>query len=123
TADRLPGATHTACGLRLYALFSTRHFQAFYPCVLAYMILSMPTLALVNTISFRQMDEPARHFGSVRLWGTIGWIVAGLLISYGFAWDSRDGLARGLLGKTFLMSSVASFALGLYRLTLPRTPR
>ena len=121
-AERLLGAIHITGGLLLYALYSTRHFQAFYPCVLAYMILYMPTLALVNTISFRQMDEPARHFGSVRLWGTIGWIVAGLLISYGFAWDSRDGLARGLLGKTFLMSSIASFALGLYSFTLPRTP-
>src|SRR2546429_768813 len=53
-------------------------------------------------------------FPYTTLFRSIGWIVAGLLISYGFAWDSRDGLARGLLGKTFLMSSIASFALGLY---------
>src|SRR5881275_1609951 len=119
-AEQLLGAIHIAGALLLYALYSTRHFQAFYPCVLAYMILYMPTLALVNTISFRQMDEPARHFGSVRLWGTIGWIVAGLLISYGFAWDSRGGLARGLLGKTFLMSSIASLVLGLDALALLR---
>src|SRR5213079_2202689 len=115
-------APFTSQALLLYALYSTRHFQAFYPCVLAYMILYMPTLALVNTISFRQMDEPARHFGGVRLWGTIGWIVAGLLISYGFAWDSHGGIARGLLAKTFLMSAIASLALGLYSFTLPRTP-
>src|SRR5256886_5514500 len=121
-AERLLGAIHIAGGLLLYALYSTRHFQAFYPCVLAYMILYMPTLALVNPISFRQMDEPARHFGGVRLWGTIGWIVAGLLISYGFAWDSHGGIARGLLAKTFLMSAIASLALGLYSFTLPRTP-
>src|SRR5205807_5892515 len=44
-------------------------------CVFAYMILYMPTLALVNAISFRQMDEPARHFSGIRVWGTIGWIV------------------------------------------------
>ena len=121
-AERLLGALHIAGGLLLYALFSARGFKAFYPCLLAYMILYMPTLALVNTISFRQMDEPARHFSRVRMWGTIGWIVAGLVISYLFAWDSPAGMAQGSLGNTFLMCSIASVALGIYSFTLPRTP-
>jgi nucleoside transporter len=121
-AERLLGVFHLAGGVLLYALFSSQSFQGFYPCLLAYMILYMPTLALVNTVSFRQMDEPARHFSGVRLWGTIGWIVAGLVISYLFGWDSRAAMAQGLLGKTFLMCSIASFALGLYSFTLPRTP-
>jgi nucleoside transporter len=121
-AERLLGALHIAGGLLLYALFSARGFKAFYPCLLAYMILYMPTLALVNTISFRQMDEPARHFSRVRMWGTIGWIVAGLGVSYLFAWDSPAGMAQGSLGNTFLMCSIASIALGIYSFTLPRTP-
>ena len=121
-AERLLGVFHIAGGILLYALYSSQSFKAFYPCLLAYMILYMPTLALVNTVSFRQMDEPARHFSGVRLWGTIGWIVAGLVISYLFGWDSRAAMAQGLLGKTFLMCSIASFALGLYSFTLPRTP-
>src|SRR3984893_15721715 len=121
-AERLLGAFHIAGGILLYALFSARGFKAFYPCLLAYMILYMPTLALVNTISFRQMDEPAKHFSRVRVWGTIGWIVAGLGVSYLFAWDSRAGMAQGFLSKTFLMCSIASFALGIYSFTLPRTP-
>jgi nucleoside transporter len=86
------------------------------------MILYMPTLALVNAISFRQMDEPARHFSGVRLWGTVGWIVAGLVISFVFGWDSRAGIAQGALRNTFLMCSLASVALGIYSFTLPRTP-
>jgi nucleoside transporter len=121
-AERLLGALHIAGGILLYALFSAHSFSAFYPCLLGYMILYMPTLALVNTISFRQMDEPARHFSSVRVWGTIGWIVAGLVISYLFAWDSHAGMTQGALSNTFLMCSVASFALGIYSFTLPRTP-
>jgi nucleoside transporter len=120
-AERLLGALHLAGGLLMYALFSARDFGAFYPYVLAYMILYMPTLALVNAISFRQMTEPARHFSGVRVWGTIGWIVAGLVISY-LAWDSRAGISQGMLRNTFLMCSLASFALGLYSFTLPRTP-
>ena len=90
-AERLLGALHIAGGMLMYGLFGARDFGAFYPYVLAYMILYMPTLALVNAISFRQMAEPARHFAGVRVWGTIGWIVAGLVISYLFAWDSRAG--------------------------------
>jgi nucleoside transporter len=68
------------------------------------------------------MDEPARHFSTVRVWGTLGWIVAGLVISYVFAWDSPGGMLQGRLRDTFLMCSIASFALGLYSFTLPRTP-
>jgi nucleoside transporter len=68
------------------------------------------------------MTEPAKHFSAVRLWGTIGWIAAGLVISYLFAWDSPTGMAAGALRKTFLMCSIASLALGLYSFTLPRTP-
>ena len=121
-AERMLGVLHIAGGALMYALYSARSFAPFYPCLLAYMILYMPTLALVNAISFRQMDEPARRFSAVRVWGTIGWIVAGLVISYVFAWDSRGGMSQGLLRDTFLMCSIASFALGLYSVTLPRTP-
>jgi nucleoside transporter len=120
-AERLLGIFHIAGGLLMYVLYSTRGFGAFYPVLLAYMILYMPTLALVNAIAFRQMDDPARHFSGVRVWGTIGWIVAGLVISYLFAWDSRAAIPEGLLRQTFLMCSLASFVLGLYSFTLPRT--
>jgi nucleoside transporter len=121
-AERLLGAIHLVGGILLYALYRSSGFGAFYPYLLVYMILYMPTLALVNAISFRQMDEPARHFSGVRLWGTIGWIVAGLVISFVFGWDSQAGIAQGALRKTFLMCSLASFALGIYSFTLPRTP-
>lgn len=121
-AERLLGVFHVAGGILMYALYSTRAYGAFYPLLLAYMILYMPTLALVNAIAFRQMDDPARHFSGVRVWGTIGWIVAGLVISYLFAWDSHAGIAQGLLRETFLMCSLASLVLGAYAFTLPRTP-
>jgi nucleoside transporter len=121
-AERLLGAMHIGGGILLWSLFSSRDFGGFYPCLLAYMILYMPTLALVNAIAFRQMDDPSRHFSGIRVWGTIGWIVAGLVISYCFAWDSPGAMTQGSLKNTFLMCSIASFALGLYSFTLPRTP-
>ena len=100
-------------------LASATEFAGFYPYLLLYMILYMPTLALVNAISFRQMDDPARHFGNIRVWGTVGWIVAGLTISYVFAWDSQAGLGAGLLRNTFTMAAVASLVLGVFSFTLP----
>src|ERR1700758_3729784 len=121
-AERLLGVLHVAGGILMYALYRTPAFGAFYPVLLAYMILYMPTLALVNAIAFRQMDDPSRHFSGVRVWGTIGWIVAGLGVSYLFAWDSHAGIAQGRLRETFLMCSIASFVLGAYAFTLPRTP-
>ncbi|HXY97409.1 MAG TPA: nucleoside permease [Steroidobacteraceae bacterium] len=121
-AERLLGIVHLAGGVLMYVLYSAREFAAFYPLLLGYMILYMPTLALVNAIAFRQVDDPSRQFPGLRVWGTIGWIVAGLVISYLFGWDSHAGIAQGLLRQTFLMSSIASCVLGAYAFTLPRTP-
>jgi nucleoside transporter len=121
-AERLLGALHLAGGVLMYSLYTATDFRAFYPWLFAYMILYMPTLALVNAVAFRQMADPARHFSTVRVWGTIGWIVAGLVISYLFGWDSRTAIGAGALRNTFLMCSIASFVLGLYCFTLPRTP-
>ncbi len=121
-AERLLGWIHLAGGALLLALARATDFGHFYPCLLAYMILFMPTLALVNAVAFRQMTAPARHFAGVRVWGTAGWIVAGLMISFLFGWDSRGALAEGALRNTFNLGAAASLLLGAYSFTLPATP-
>jgi nucleoside transporter len=121
-AERVLAVLHLAGGGLLLTLAHTSTFTSFLPLLLAYMVLYMPTLALVNSISFRQLQDPARQFGPVRVWGTIGWIVAGLAISYVFAWDSPGSVTRGALRNTFIMCGCASLALGLYSFTLPKTP-
>ena len=113
---------HIAGGILMYVLYGASDFAAFYPLLLAYMLLYMPTLALVNAVAFRQTDDPSKQFSTLRVWGTIGWIVAGLVISYLFGWDSHEGISRGMLRETFLMTSIASFVLGVYSFTLPPTP-
>ena len=122
SAERLLGVIHIVGGVLLYVLSSRRDFHGFYPVLLAYMIVYMPSLALVNAIAFRQMRDPSRSFSGIRVWGTVGWIVAGLVISYLFAWDSPGAISRGFLANTFLMCSIASLVLGFYSFTLPRTP-
>src|SRR5690606_35068556 len=78
-------------------------------------------LALVNSVSFRQLANPEKSFSGIRVWGTIGWIVAGLTISF-LGWDSEGGIQEGLLRNTFLMASIASLVLGVFSFTLPKTP-
>ncbi len=120
-AQRILGVIHIiGAGLK-YLLYTSTDFSGFFPILLIYMILFMPTLALVNSISFNQMKDPAKEFSVIRVWGTIGWIAAGLLISF-MSWDSVEGLKEGLLRNTWLMAGASSLALGLFSFMLPHTP-
>ena len=121
-AERILGIIHLVGAGLMYLMATATDFTLFYPYVLVYMILYMPTLALVNSISFRTMDDPKDDFSKVRVWGTIGWIVAGLVISYVFSWDSPQAIDDGFLKYTFLMCAIASAILGLFSFTLPKTP-
>jgi nucleoside transporter len=121
-AERILAVLHLLGALLMYQMFRAPDFARFYPYVLAYMIAYMPTLALVNSISFRQLTDPSRQFSFVRVWGTIGWIVAGLVISFVFHWDTQEAVAQGALRNTFAMCAVMSLLLGVYSLTLPATP-
>lgn len=121
-AERILGALHLIGAFLMYQMYNASDIGVFYPYVLVYMILFMPTLALVNSVSFNQMANPEKDFSGIRVWGTIGWIVAGLLISYLFHWDSPENANGGMLRNTFLMASIASLVLGIYSFTLPKTP-
>lgn len=121
-AERILGILHLLGAVLMYQMYLAVDFAGFYPYVLGYMIVYMPTLALVNSISFNQMKNPAKEFSFVRVFGTIGWIVAGLVISYMFLWDSEASRSEGMLKNTFFMVSIASAVLGLFSFTLPKTP-
>jgi len=121
-AERILGFLHLIGAILMYQLSKTSDFSLFYPYVLGYMIVYMPTLALVNSVAFNQMKDPTKEFSFIRVWGTVGWIVAGLAISFLFKWDSEAGVQNGLLRNTFLMSAIASAILGVFSFTLPATP-
>src|SRR3984957_18773567 len=121
-AERLLGIIHLIGAVLLYRLGGAAEFDVFYPLLFGYMVLYMPTLALVNAVAFRQIADPSAHFPGIRVWGTVGWIVAGLVISYVGGWDSVAALAAGQLRNTFFMCAIMSLMLGLYSFTLPATP-
>ncbi len=121
-AERILGVLHLIGAVLMYQMSQSTDFNVFYPYVLGYMIAYMPTLALVNSVSFNQMSDPAKQFPFIRVWGTVGWIVAGLLISFAFKWDSMENIQQGMLSNTFLMTAVASGILGIFSFLLPKTP-
>ena len=121
-AEKILGILHLVGAFLMFMMFKSTDFASFYPFVLAYMIAYMPTLALVNSVAFNQMKDPAKEFSLVRVFGTLGWIVAGLIISFIFSWDSESSISSGMLKNTFMMTMVASIILGLFSFTLPKTP-
>ncbi|UKT62563.1 nucleoside permease [Pedobacter mucosus] len=121
-AEKILGVLHIIGAILMYQMYNATDVSIFYPYVLGYMILFMPTLALVNSVSFNQMKDPEKEFANIRVFGTIGWIIAGLLISFAFHWDSPEGIQNGLLKSTFLMAGIVSLILGLFSFTLPATP-
>ncbi|MCY4780463.1 MFS transporter [Sphingobacterium sp. UT-1RO-CII-1] len=121
-AERILGILHLIGAVLMFQMYNSTDITNFYPYVLSYMVLYMPTLSLVNSVSFRQLTNPEKQFSAIRVWGTIGWIVAGLSISYLFKWDSPEGAADGALKNTFLMAGGASLVLGLFSFILPKTP-
>ncbi|MGQ0740128.1 MAG: nucleoside permease [Bacteroidota bacterium] len=121
-AERILGVLHLAGAGLMYLMYSTENVSAFFPYALGYMILYMPTLALVNSVSFRQMKNPEKEFSPIRAFGTIGWIVAGLLISYLFHWDTQENIGKGMLKNTFLLGCIVSAVQGILSFALPPTP-
>jgi nucleoside transporter len=121
-AERILGILHLIGAVLMSQMYYATDFEGFYPYVFGYMILFMPTLALVNSISFNQMKSAEKEFSTIRIWGTIGWIVAGLCISFLFQWDSSEAVSEGLLRNTFAVAGVSSLLLGVISFSLPKTP-
>lgn len=116
SAQKILGVLHIAGSILLWIASTSVGFDRFFPVIVVYMIVYMPTLALVNSVSFRQINNPAKEFPPIRVLGTIGWIVAGLLIGY-LNWEQTNQLSL-----TFKMASIASAILGLLSFFLPATP-
>ncbi|MEJ7912694.1 MAG: MFS transporter, partial [Chitinophagaceae bacterium] len=116
SAQRILGVLHLVGAGLMYFLSKQDNFEGFYPLILSYMIVYMPTLALVNSVSFRQLTNTEKQFATLRVWGTIGWIAAGLVIGW-LNWEQENALAN-----TFTLAGGASLALGIFSFFLPNTP-
>ena len=86
----------------------------FLLCLLGHTLCFMPTLGLTNTIAFANMSNRERQFPMIRVFGTLGWIAAGTLVS--------KFLKADYTATPFYVGAGAAAAMGLYSFTLPHTP-
>jgi nucleoside transporter len=111
--ERVLAALHLVGAVLLYLASTQPSFSAFVWLFFAYTLCYLPTLALTNSISFDNMQEPARDFPRIRVLGTIGFIAIQLLIG----WLHADATALPLR-----IGAVTSVLMAAYCLTLPHTP-
>jgi len=115
------GIVHLLGGLGMFLAANSRDESPFYYGILIWALAYAPTISLTNSLAFSHVKDAERDFGPIRVFGTIGWIVAGLVLS---AWRySRPEVAAGLgRNDCFYLGGAAGLLMGLFCFTLPHTP-
>lgn len=113
SAQKIMGVLHLFGAALLFLATKIENNSTFYWVILGYSLLYTPTIALSNSVAFSQMTDAGKQFPWIRVFGTLGWIAAGLLIT------------KFDIGKsyyTFYLAAGVSVLLGLLSFALPNTP-
>ncbi|MDA0706083.1 MAG: MFS transporter [Proteobacteria bacterium] len=120
--ERVLGTLHILGGLIMFAVpHATQTPGLFVLLLLFYNMCYMPTLGLANSLVFHNIENQERQFPMIRVFGTIGWIVAGLFIGFVLGLFSGEELPDRTPLPLYT-TAIASLALGAYSFTLPHTP-
>ena len=135
STERILAFLVTAGGIVKWITASQTDYQSWLVLSIIYSVLYMPTLALSNSITFAHIDDQENDFPKIRVWGTIGWIVASW--AFPMIWLQTDLQLQWMppfivgaevpnvtsrLADALKFSSIISISYGAFCFLLPHTP-
>ncbi|MFT5142416.1 MAG: nucleoside transporter [Rhodothermales bacterium] len=121
--EKVLGVLHILGGVVMFMVPQTSGSPVLFIGMLAlYNLCYMPTLGLTNSLAFHHITDQEKQFPMIRVFGTIGWIVAGLFISFVLAGFVSGDRLPDETALPLYTAAVASVLLGVFSFFLPHTP-
>ncbi len=118
SAERFLAVSNIVGGAALLGCAFFTDFWSFFGAYLVFSLVYVPSMSVANAIAFANLRDPAAQFGTIRMGGTIGWI----LVSWPFVFLLSADAGPEQVRLIFVVAAIVSFAFAAYSLTLPHTP-